>query len=324
MTKAAGRQDEPDPGHFEHFARVVVPGALTEVCDVGEELARDVGEDILARGEAYAALGDAARDVLMSPFAEEVRYYEPRDASMELKGAVSVVVRSSLLEEAHANGPVSAGGIEAITTMAAAPLSHLLAARRRHPAPVADSPFAGLAEAYPRAWACLAAVVRSYGADSGRWPYRAPAAPVPELPEAEVEAPRAENYKSVMGVNAVLISGIDPRIDQLTVEHMRACADGGEDAVWVVASLSRISRNLGKLLRVLEYVLAHHVPVLTANYLLRSGDAWVRRGALAPVDQDNLLAAWQDTRGLSGAHRNIVRRIARELESQQDGSGPDE
>src|SRR3989442_190475 len=81
-------------------------------CHVDKDLAAQVGEDILVRAESYAALDDTARDVLISPFAEEVAGYEPADSSLDLKGAVAVVVRSSLLEEAHSHGPVEAGGIE--------------------------------------------------------------------------------------------------------------------------------------------------------------------------------------------------------------------
>jgi len=99
------------------------------VCHVDEELAAQVGKDILARAESYAALDDVARGVLISPFAEEVAGYEPADSSLDLKGAVSVVVRSNLLEEAHWHGPVEAGGIQGVTTVAEAPLSHFLAAR---------------------------------------------------------------------------------------------------------------------------------------------------------------------------------------------------
>src|SRR5215472_8640514 len=91
------RQGEPDPGHFERFCRVIVPGILTDVCHVDEDLAARVGEDILARAESYAALDDTARDVLIAPFAEEVAGYEPVGSPLELKGAVAVVVRSSLL-----------------------------------------------------------------------------------------------------------------------------------------------------------------------------------------------------------------------------------
>jgi len=167
-----------------------------------------------------------------------------------LKGAVAVVVRSSLLEEAHSHGPVEAGGIEGITTMAAAPLSHFLAARRRFPVTVKDNLFADLADACPRAWSCLGAVALAYGAGGGRWPYRVPATPVPELPRAEVDAPRAENHQ-----DAVVLSGIDTRFDQLIVQRMREAAENG-DTVWLTGSLSRISRNLGKLLRAMEYLLA--------------------------------------------------------------------
>jgi len=308
--KAGERQGKPDPGHFERFCRVIVPGILTDVCHVDEDLAARVGEDILARAESYAALDDTARDVLIAPFAEEVAGYEPVGSPLELKGAVAVVVRSSLLEEAHSHGPVEAAGIEAITTMAAAPLSHFLAARRRDPVPVTDNKFADLAGAFPRAWACLGAVALAYGTGGGRWPYRVPAAPVPEMPVAEVEAPRADS-----GQNAIVLSGIDTRFDQLFVQRMREAAEGG-DAVWLSASLSRISRHLGKLLQAMEYLLAHDLPILTANYLLRSREVWVRRGELVPVDNRDPLTAWRVSRGLSGAHRATVTEAVKQLEAE--------
>ncbi len=312
MTVTAGDgPGEPDPGHFERFCRDIVPGVLTDVCHADEELAAQVGEDILVRAESYAALDDTARDVLISPFAEEVVGYEPADSSVELKGAVAVVVRSSLLEEAHSHGPVEAGGIKGITTMAAAPLSHFLAARCRRPVTVERNLFADLADDFPRAWACLGAVARAYGAGGGRWPYRAPAAPVPELPAAELEAPRADNRE-----NAVVLSGIDARFDQLFVQRLREVAGDG-DTVWLAASLSRISRHVGKLMRAVEYLLAQNVPILTANYLLRTDEVWVRRGELAPVDHKDPLGAWRVSRGLSGAHRLTVAKVVQLLEAEE-------
>lgn len=310
-ARAGERQGEPDPRHFERFCRVIVPGVLTDACYVDQDLATRVGEDILARAESYAALDDPARDVLISPFAEEVAGYEPANSPLELKGAVAVVVRSSLLEEAHSHGPVEAGGIEGITTMAAAPLSHFLAARRRNPVTVTDNQFADLAGACPRAWACLGAVALAYGAGGGRWPYRVPAASVPELPVAEVEAPSADN-----GQNAVVLSGIDTRFDQLFVQRLREGAEDS-DTVWLTASLSRISRHLGKLLQAMEYLLAHDIPILTANYLLRPHEVWVRRGKLAPVDHRDPLTAWRVSRGLSGAHRATVTEALKQLEAQE-------
>ncbi len=129
-------------------------------------------------------------------------------------------------------------------------------------------------------------------------------------PPAEVDAPRAENRE-----NAVVLSGIDTRFDQLFVQRMSEAVEG-DDAVWLTASLSRISRNLGKLLRAMEYLLAHDVPILTANYLLRPHEAWVRRGELAPVDHEDLLAAWRVSRGLSGTHRATVAEVVKQLEAK--------
>jgi hypothetical protein len=312
-ARAGERQGEPDPGHFERFCRVIVPGVLTDACHVDQDLATRVGEDILVRAESYAALDDTARDVLISPFAEEVAGYEPADSPLELRGAVAVVVRSSLLEEAHSHGPVEAGGIESVTTMAAAPLSHFLAARGR--VTVTGNQFTDLAGACPRAWACLGAVAVAYSAGGGRWPYCVPAAPVPDLPVAEVEAPRADN-----GQNAVVLSGIDTRFDQLLVQRMREGAENG-DTVWLTASLSRISRHLGKLLQAMEYLLAHDVPILTANYLLRPHEVWVRRGELAAIDHRDPLTAWRVSRGLSGAHRATVTDVVKQLEAKELAAG---
>lgn len=308
---ARDRQGEPDPGHFERFCNVIVPDLLTDVCHVSTGLAAQIGQNILARAESYATLEDTARDVLTAPFAEEVARYEPAGSSLVLKGAVAVVVRSSLLEEAHSHGPVEAGGIQGITTMAAAPLSHFLAARRRNPVTVEHNLFADLADAWPRAWACLGAVARAYGSGGGRWPYHVPPAPVPELPAAEVEAPAADTRDG-----AVILSGIDPRFDQEAVQRMREAAEPGE-AVWLTASLSRISRHLGKLLQAVEYLLAHDVPILTANYLLRPHEVWVRRGELAPVDHEDPLAAWRVSRGLSGAHRAVAAQAVKRIEAKE-------
>jgi hypothetical protein len=81
--------------------------------------------------------------------------------------------------------------------------------------------FADVAGNFPRAWTCLGAVALAYSTSTGRWPYRAPTAPVPELPVAEFDAPRADNRE-----NTVVLSGIDPRFDQLFMQRMRAGAEG--------------------------------------------------------------------------------------------------
>lgn len=316
--RASDRHGEPDPAAFERFCRTIVPGCLTEVCHVDAVLAARVGEDMLARAESYTALERATQDVLVAPFIEEVVDYEPLDAPLPLKGAVAVVVRNSLLEAAHANdGTVEGGGIKGITSMAAAPLSHLLAVRGLKPARVKFNVFADLADTYPRASACLGAVALAYQAGGGRFPYRTPQAPVPDLPVAEVGTPQGDDPEKER-VYSFVLSGIDTRFADQEVELLRKLVEPGDDhAVCFTSSLSRLTRHLGKLMRIMEYLLAHDVPILTTNYLLRPNDVWVRRGDLVPADRDNLLAAWQDSRGLAGAHRATVAKVAKLMDAQE-------
>ena len=127
-------------------------------------------------------------------------------------------------------------------------------------------------------------------------------APVPALPGADeqVEAKPSKNHE-----HAVLLSAIDPRFDQQLMNVLQQVADG-MPLVWV-PKLSHFSRNPSKLLRVLEFLLAHKATILTTNYLLRPHDVWVRRGSLVPPNND-VRQVLGDSRGLSGAHRAMVQQ----------------
>ena len=174
----------PDPAHTVRFCEQVLPDMLTSACEVDGDLAHRIGVDVLRRAEALAALPQRQQEVLIAPFVEEVFDHKPLDAPLDLKAKVTLVVRNSLLEQVHHDGPLTSG-IVAITEHATGPLSHLLAVRRRQPVGNDGSnPFAGLAERYPRAWACLDALTDVF-ADGGRQALRLPAAPVPDLPTGE-------------------------------------------------------------------------------------------------------------------------------------------
>jgi hypothetical protein len=290
------------------FCREVVPSMLTDGCGLDAAQAAAIGEDVLARALSFAALDDPDRDVLMVPFVEEVFDHEPPEATLEMRAAVAVVVRNSLFEEAHTNGPLNPGGIQAITTAATAPLSHLLAAGRRGLVqPDGENLFASLSDRYPRAWACLAALADTIG-PGGRGAYRAPDGPVPTLPEPSelVDTPAASSDDRVS-----VLSAIDDRFDRRLVERLDAAAIRGV-VLWLSA-LSRISRNLGKLLRALEFLIAHNATVLTTNYMIRSSDVWVRRDSFVKPASNNPAACLSDSTGLGGAHKKAYEQIARQL-----------
>lgn len=301
---------QPDPDNMIRFCREILPDILIRVCAVKRAEAAAVGEDVLARATAFAALPQPAQEVLAAPFAEEVFDHEPTTAPLELLAATTVVVRNSRIEHSHVSGLVEPGGLHAVTEMAAGPLSHLLAAARREPIPLTGpDPFGDLSATYPRAWACLEALADTIAHDNGRRDYRAPeVSGMPSLPQPHEVVPdrRAEHIKG-----GTLFNSIDPRFDEEFMRQLRVAVHEQSDkpGVFFVSALSRFSRNSHKQLRVVELLLAHKVTILTTNYMLRPHDVWVRRGTLAKPNSHNPLAEMDRLQGLTGAHRQMVKQL---------------
>jgi hypothetical protein len=300
-----------DPDAMARFCYEQVPTTLRVACDVDDDTATEIGEDMLRRANAFASLSESDQATVSAPFVEESFNYEPATSPALLKAAVTVTVRNSNLEQVPVDGLVNAGGLQVITAAAAAPLSHLLAVHRRIlTQPVSDGPFATLESTYPRAWACLTALADAVST-GGRTGFRLPAAPIPELPgPAEQVGARPSGSD---GRNVVL-SGIDPLFDDQLIRQMEAAT--ASPLVAYVPSLSRFSRNSEKLHRVLEFFLAHGSSVLTSNYLLRSNDVWVRRHRPVQPDSRDYARGIRDQSGLSGAHRTVVQQLAAQLDEQ--------
>ncbi|WP_433205351.1 hypothetical protein ACQP00_37655 [Dactylosporangium sp. CS-047395] len=64
------RVNDPDSNHMIKYCRDVLPGQLTKVCGVDADLAGRIGEDVIQRAEAFAALSSRERDGLIAPFVE--------------------------------------------------------------------------------------------------------------------------------------------------------------------------------------------------------------------------------------------------------------
>ncbi|WP_345540585.1 hypothetical protein [Phytohabitans rumicis] len=293
----------PNPNHMIEYCGDVLPHMLTTACGVDPDLALRIGQDILQRAEALASMPTRDQDVLIAPFVEEVFDHKPLDTSLDLKAKVTLVVRNSLLEQAHHIGQLTSGIIPA-TEYAAGPLSHFLAARRRNPVDYrGPNPFTALAARYPRAWACLDALTVAF-ADGGRQPLRLPIASIPGLPTGDELATAAP---ATHDETAMVFSAIDPRFDQHLM-NLLGKATGG-DFVACTSALSRYSRNSQKLHYTLEFLLAHHATILTTNYLIRPNDVWVRRGTLVKPNSSNPTAGIAQTRGLTGTHRKLAQTI---------------
>lgn len=291
----------PDATLMAAFCHDELPALLRDGHGVDPALAAAVGEDVLARAEAFAALAPDAQNILTAPFLEEVVAYRPREALPHIKGAVAVVVRNSRLDELHAgDGPVGADGVKDITMKAANPLSHLIVSRQRaaeqasddddaasnSPASPAADVFSALPDAYPRAWACFTAL-DAILAEGGPNRYRLPDGPVVEPPE-----------KAAGLVRPAVTAGTP----------------------LFVPTLSVLSRDLDELFRTIEYVLARRGMVLTVNYLLRPQDVWMRRRVVVPPDKEDPAAGLDDQRGLAGAHRAVAAQARAALDAVGAGT----
>jgi hypothetical protein len=223
---------------------------------------------------------------------------------------VAVTVRNSLLEEVHADDVVQSGGLTVITEMAAQSLALLMLAsgKTSNTAP-AGSPFSDLDARYPRAWAAMQALADGFTTVAGgRTTSRSVTDPIPEFPsDNEVE----ERPVSTTNNDVVIESALAETFNEYLVNQLREVIESG--SVFFVPSLSRISRNSAKLLRVVELLLAHQIPILTTNYLIRSGDVWIRQGGLIAPDIDDIRGSLQDESGLAGRHRKITQGVRASL-----------
>jgi hypothetical protein len=304
---------EPGVEEMVKFCRKVVPTLLGEVCSVDDALADAIGADILRRARGFVALDRPAQETLAAPFIEDVIDYEPVEASVHLKSATAVIMRNSLLEQAHARGQVDDGGMTALTTLGARALSQFLRNNGHLTLTSSDEDIFGqLHKTFPRAWAALSAL-SSAVSRGGRIGHRAPDAPAPSWPDANTIV---SARRSAHNADIVVQSAIDTDMNDQLVEILHEVVDNKTPLF--VPSLSRISRNMDVSFYVIELLLANGAQILTTNYWLRTSDVWVRKGQLLAATIDLPTYGLDDLRGLSGSHRKVVEDVAKSIKDHPD------
>lgn len=280
------------------FCDDVVPTLLT---DFGApDIAEAAGRDMMERAQSFATSGRDARAVLRAPFVEEVVGYEPAGAPSSALATVCLIVRCSLLEDAHARGIVNDGGIEALTSMAAGALHEWLREHEIHERGPAQGTFAGLEARWPRAWSVLSALART-PLQGGRIALQMPTAPIPELPAgSELFDARRDD----MGY--VVMSAIEPRFDSRLMEIF---AQLSPDYIAAFANLSRLSRDLDKMLRSMEIILSRGSELMTTNHYIRQSEVHTRKGELVAPDSHDFEAMFVHDERLSGVHRKTLREM---------------
>jgi len=300
------RRGEPPHGDqsgeeaFEEYVEEMLPRLLS-LATVPPHMWEDIARDMRARAWAFRELDPQARLIVAAPFLEDAAFHHPLNSSPWDRAFAEVVVRNSRLEDAHSS--IQQEWKWWFTTTATQPLVGFLRASNASPRDEMREPaFTELQEKYPRAWHCMAAVA-AVGEEGGRAEHNGSGGEVllPDVDEV-VEAPEGDAR-----TGAVLFSAVDPRLDHAAYAAMQAVYEGRQ-GVLVLSSLSRISRNSAKLMRILEFYLAQGASVLTANTLLTPTEVFVRQGHWVRPAVRRPEAAFRKKQGLAPEHLEVCRR----------------
>lgn len=196
---------------------------------------------------------------------EEASFWAPQDASLDIRSLVAVGIRNSLIEDLHASRAYTKAlrferrllpdeGVPWITGVA---IEYFAAANfHGEDVPPENDIFGSLPKRFPSAWHVLSILGNS-----------SETATTCELPVTAVEPGHLPAPWRPFQEHSVILSGIDPRLDDRLAETLRAIELRQCD-VFFASSFKGITRNPEKLLSVVDHVLGHGGTILTPNYLL--------------------------------------------------------
>jgi hypothetical protein len=262
-----------------------------------------VVDDVTQRLESLLShwTDEPFRRTLLVPGTEEASFWEPRTARLEIRSLVAVAVRNSLIEDLGASRPYfkvlqSVRPLlpddrmpwitsEAVKYFDSADLDHLQIE-------AVPDVFGGLPGRFPRAWHVLSLLGASPQSEI-----------VCDLPAAESEPTDLPASRRNVEVQEVVVSGIDPRLDD-QLQRILSLIEAGELALFFAPSFKGITRNPEKLFAVIDCVLRLGGTVLTPNYLLSPTYLAQRNPLLRPIHYtSDLQAQLADPRGLTQRHK---------------------
>ena len=239
---------------------------------------------------------------------EEASFWEPRDASLDIRSLVVVTVRNSLITDLNADRAytpklrsrkpflpdekmpwVTGEAIKYFQTVKLDPVQ-VQAQQDR---------FGSLPRRFPNAWHALSLLGNSSDKEIEC-----------QLPEAEGETMALSSLRGCAGGHAVIASGIDPGFDRYLMDILNQIEQREIGALFT-ASFKHITRNPEKLLSVIDRILCCGGTVLTPNYLLSPTYLARRNPLLRPIhSSDEMAARLANPVGLSQGHQEALAAMA--------------
>jgi len=253
------------------------------------------------------------RRALLVIGSEESHAYLPK-ASDDIRNFVVVTIRNSDFERIASDNCASAGLAEAIsnadiklvTSTAIEYFSKLsFPAMAREITPPDFDKYGDLAKQYPAAWQALWELAKMKSQVINYEPITA--API----DISIIPPRGEvTRQGSNAINYVVADGYSFSRDRQLTATLHGCA--AHQSPFLVDSFKACTRNIEKLLIILEYLLQSGALFVTSNYFIMNGYIERRAKLLkAASDNEGMQRNWRQTAGLCANHKAVLESISR-------------
>jgi hypothetical protein len=259
----------------------------------------------------------AFRKALLATGEEEGAFYLPK-AAIDVRNFVVVTIRNSALESIHADSyiPSEQGrrlrpeDIKAITSAAIEYFKRIDFPKTAEEINAPDRDRYGkLALRYPASWAALTNLV---GALDQVVEYD----PIPFA-----KKPDLNNLRPRQAVNGLFFEESRSQLMQITDDGFALTIDHGlmhilntvvENRMpFIGDSFKGISRNIEKLLAIMEYILGNDLWIITTNYLIDNGHVERRKKLLRPGhDLEEIKRNFLNGTGITTHHRSWLKSAA--------------
>jgi hypothetical protein len=254
------------------------------------------------------------RKALLLIGSEEGSHYKPAAAD-DIRNSVVVAIRNSEIEsiqhsnaaEAKQNQGIVDADIKKLTASAIEYFSKAdLPKLARQMEPPETDKYYALSKKYPISWLALSklAEMKSQTADY-------PGAAVlfkrgiDSLP-VEKEKLLLRKTSNASSVNAAVIGdALAFSVDSQLLSMLKCCAE--EKQPFLVDSFKFLTRNIEKLLMIMEYLLSNNAQFVTSNFYIVNGHLERRAKPLKPGrSYDDAFRNWQQTAGLGARHKAVL------------------
>jgi hypothetical protein len=269
-----------------------------------ERITNSVREQILSC--VYHWNDEGFRKALLIVGSEEGAFYQPR-ADNDIRNFVVVTIRNSEIESTQSSNFPVAGldrsiaddGVKMITSAAIEYFSKVdLSGLQRRMAPLKEDMYYDLSKKHPISWQALTKL-SAMNSKAARYKK------VAVLSVSDISAMPVDNGVPAKAGGAVVSDALSFSLDPKLQSILKYCASGGHP--FIIDSFKFLTRNIRKLLIIMEYLLGNGAPFVTCNYYIENGYIEKRPKILkAGHSYEDALRNMRQTAGLGARHKSSL------------------